>query len=297
VRKATGTRKTLWFLALATQAACTRPNPAYHPSRPRLDAAAAAEEPEVGTLPPDALAADLPALAADLAPDPPDLPEVPDVPGVRPTGLVARWRLDESAGETVVDDKGANPGVLHNGAARVNETFPGARFANPRAGSFDGVDDYVDLGVATLPAIQAAKSVSLWCHPSAVVTAGRRNLIVFNNRAERQSLQLGLEAGYPAVWAWGPDPASLIGATRLEARWYHVAYVYDGAVQRLYIDGQNIVSRAEPPPTAPVAGAYLGCYDPVDDRSELWSGLIDDVRVYDHGLTDAEIAWLAAGGD
>jgi len=251
---------------------------------------------EVGTLPPDA-AADLPALAADLAPDPLDQLEIPDVPGIQPTGLVARWRLDESGGDTVIDDTGANPGVIHNEVARVNETFPGARFVNPRAASFDGVDDYIDLKVATLPAMQAAKSVSLWCRPSAVFTAGRRNLIVFNNRTERQSLQLGLEGGYPAVWVWGPDPASLIGATRLEPRWYHVAYVYDGAVQRLYIDGQRTASWPQPPPTAPVAQAYLGSYDPLDDRSELWSGLIDDVRIYDHGLTDAEIAWLAAGGD
>jgi hypothetical protein len=31
--------------------------------------------------------------------------------------------------------------------------------------------------------------------------------------------------------------------------------------------------------------------------SELWSGFIDDVRIYDHGLAEPEIAWLAAGGD
>jgi hypothetical protein len=85
---------------------------------------------------------------------------------------------------------------------------------------------------------------------------------VFNNRPAEESLQLGLENGFPAVWAWGPAPAPLIGGTTLEARWYHLAYVYDGTAQRLYVDGQLVASRIAPPPAAPVARAYLGTYDP-----------------------------------
>jgi hypothetical protein len=291
------------ILALAAHAACTRTNPAYRSWTVSGDADdgvpvdLAAPVPDAATLPPDAAALAPDASSPDL-PAPTDVALAPpDLPAVSPGGLLARWRLDESTGPAALDDTGANPGVLHNGVARVTETFPGARFPNPRAASFDGDDDYIDLGVATLPPMQAAKSISLWCSPSEVVTSGRRNLIVFNNRNARESLQLGLENGYLAVWGWGSAPSRLISSARLETRWYHVVYAYDGAVQRLYVDGQWIVDLAAAPPTAPVADAHLGTYDPAQDRTELWNGFIDDVRIYDHGLTASEIAWLAAGGD
>jgi len=290
VRRTALVRTKVALLAVASQAGCTGPNPAYHPQAPEPDAASAAD------VAAPVLAPDTAAPAPDLAPPAPDAAP-PDAPAGGPTGLLAHWRLDEPAGLAVLDDTGANPGVLHNGVARVASGFPAAHFPNAGAASFDGVDDYVDLGVATLPPMQAAKSVSLWCQPRTEVTMGRRNLLVFNNRTEEESLQLGLERGYPAVWRWGTDPAIIIAQDLLDTGWHHLVYAYDGAVQRLYVDGVVAGTVDEAPPTAPVTSAHLGTYDPVDDRTELWSGLIDDVRIYDHALGPAEIAWLAAGRD
>jgi hypothetical protein len=298
VREAAVERTKLGFLALAVQLACTVPNPAYRPFVARPDAEQAGAEagvqvPLADAAPdaaPDAATRDVASLAA-----PPDL--AADLPEPRPTGLVAHWRLDEPGGNTARDERGINPGTLTNGTGRVSAGFPSARFANPGAVSFDGVDDYVDLGIRDLPTMQAVKSVSVWFRAASVSTTARRNLVVLNNRGAEESWQLGLDRGYPAVWNWGPAPAPLIGASRMDLQWHHLAYVFDGTTQRLYLDGAPVAVLGQTPPSASVAAAYLGTYDPVDDDGEHWSGVIDDVRIYDQPLTPAQVGWLAAGND
>jgi hypothetical protein len=297
VREAVLRRTKLGILAVAAQLGCTAPNPAYRPVVARADAEQAAADAGAPVLPADA-ALDA-AIAPDLAPPaqfaPPDA--APDLmPDARPAGLLAHWRLDEAAGPTAVDELGNNPGEL-NGASRVTLGFPGARFPNPGAVSFDGQNDYIELGIRGLPALQAEKTVSVWFRAASVSMTARRNLVCFNNPGAEESWQLGLDRGYPAVWNWGPAPAPLIAATRADLQWHHLAYVYDGTMQRLYVDGKQVASFAQAPPAAMVAGAYLGTYDPDQDQNELWTGVIDDVRVYQRGLTPEEVAWLADGND
>jgi len=293
VREAVLKRTKLGFLALV-QLGCTSPNPAYRPivTHPDAQAAADAEAPPVVVdAEPDLVAEPDLARPADLAPD-----AGAEAAGLPPTGLVGHWRLDEPSGAMVIDQLGNNPGILGNGAGRV-PGFTRALFENPGAVSFDGQDDYVSLGVRGLPAMQAVKSVSVWCKAASAPATGRRNLVVFNNPDARESLLLGMERGFPAVWKWGPDPAPLISATRLDLEWHHLAYVYDGAVQRLYVDGTQVAWLPQEPPSATVAAAHLGTYDPGGDQDELWSGVIDDVRIYERALDPAEVRWLAAGND
>jgi hypothetical protein len=299
VREAALERTKLGLLVLAVQLACTAPNPAYRPGVALPDAGQA--EAEAGA----------PKLFADAAVTAPDAPlpddAAPDLAGApdlaanmvepRPAGLVAHWRLDEPGGNTALDERGLNPGTLTNGTGRVSVGFPSARFENPGAVSFDGLDDYVALGIRELPAMQAVKSVSVWFRADSLSTTARRNLVVFNNRAAEESWQLGLERGYPAVWTWGPTPARLIGVSRMDLQWHHLVYVFDGTTQRLYLDGTAAATLGQAPPSATVAAAYLGTYDPTDDDGERWSGVIDDVRIYDQALTPEQIAWLAAGND
>jgi len=294
VRETALERTKLGFLALAAQLGCTVPNPAYRPVVARPDAEQAGADTAVPTFAPDA-AEDL-AVIADLA-APVDLASTIAPDASAPTGLVAHWRLDEPGGATVLDTAGTNPGMLANGAARVPVGFPSARFPNPGAISFDGEDDYVVLGIRGLPAMQAVMSVSAWFRATSVTTTGRRNLVVFDNRGAEESWQLGLDRGYPAVWNWGSAPAPLIGASRMDLQWHNLIYVFDGTLQRLYLDGTEVARFDQAPPSAAATAAYLGTYDPTGDQGERWSGVIDDVRVYDRALTPDEVAWLAAGND
>jgi hypothetical protein len=74
--------------------------------------------------------------------------------------------------------------------------------------------------------------------------------------------------------------------------WLHVAGTFDGTTARAYVDGQEVCSFSRPvnlhADTTPltIGGAYN---TPDDVATELFSGLIDDVSVYNRTLTPVEI--------
>jgi hypothetical protein len=78
------------------------------------------------------------------------------------------------------------------------------------------------------------------------------------------------------------------GAGRIPVdRWSHVAATYDGRALRLYVDGREVsrraVSGALQTPSTPL---WIGGNRPYGEHFE---GLIDEVRVYDRALTEAQI--------
>jgi hypothetical protein len=81
-------------------------------------------------------------------------------------------------------------------------------------------------------------------------------------------------------------------------QWAHVAFTFSSTTEatsffRMYVNGVKIVdetttlSQMNGLNTVPFQVGNRG-----DSRADSWAGLIDDVRLYDHALTDAEIAAL-----
>jgi hypothetical protein len=82
-------------------------------------------------------------------------------------------------------------------------------------------------------------------------------------------------------------------------QWHFVAGQRAGTALRIYIDGQ-LEGTTTIPATYNLSGtsqrnAYIGAvtYQPDGSIYKLFSGLIDDVRVYNRALSQAEILWLA----
>ena len=80
----------------------------------------------------------------------------------------------------------------------------------------------------------------------------------------------------------------------LDGQWHHLAGVYDGNEVRLYVDGHLDASASAPNPvnirSDPV---YIGSRV---DRPTMrnWTGWIDEVRIYNTALSEANILYLAA---
>lgn len=82
-------------------------------------------------------------------------------------------------------------------------------------------------------------------------------------------------------------------------QWQHVVGVYDGpnSVFKLYIDG--ILDNTATVPSGFLLGSGTMPLQ-IGNRADairMWPGMVDDIRVYNYPLSDAEIAALAAEGD
>ena len=93
------------------------------------------------------------------------------------------------------------------------------------------------------------------------------------------------------------EVSSLRGAFRPE--WQHVVGVFDGVNSQLgiYIDGILDNTQNVPSGYRIASGTMPLQIGNRADAARPWPGMVDDIRVYNYPLTDAEIALLAAQGD
>jgi hypothetical protein len=293
--------------------ACTRPNPAYQRLATHGDGDVVEVVPDAGGAAPDVVrveedvSPDLPEPPpeADAAPAPPDLeadltPALPDLaPELPPPAdslvtrmLVAHWRFDEGKGTAVRDDTGLG----NNGVTKGDPIWTGAaskiRFVNTGALLLDGQNDWVELTPNAMPASDAPKSLSLWFKANAPAASPIRDLLgLFNDTADT-GIQLGLHSGKLAVWFYGDLQPRLTGGPALDSAWHHAAYTFDGTTHRLYLDGVQIKEGTPVPRHGATLTVRIGTYDA---PAELFSGAIDDARVYARALDFSEVTTLAAG--
>ena len=76
--------------------------------------------------------------------------------------------------------------------------------------------------------------------------------------------------------------------------WHHLAAVYNGSVQQIYIDGKL---EGTQPWTGGISrnnsDVLIG--ENVDQPNRCFDGLIDDVRIYNYALSGSQIEALAKG--
>ncbi|MEA3226406.1 MAG: LamG domain-containing protein, partial [Planctomycetota bacterium] len=224
-------------------------------------------------------------------------------PPTTPTdqNLVGWWMFDESTGATAADSSGnGNDGVI-SGADWIS---PGADGAGSCL-DFDGQGtDRVSLGAFDVTG--SAISIACWYKADNLDTPGNDPRLfskaiggssqdhwfmisssrVGNDKVLRFRLKTDEDTGEIKA-----DTAT--GAIELDV-WTHVAAVWDGAVMRLYKNGAEVGSldKGGTLSTNPDAKVSIGNQpDGAGDRP--WDGLIDDVRLYDKALSEAEIAALA----
>jgi hypothetical protein len=196
-------------------------------------------------------------------------------------GLVSRWKLDEGTG-TAAGDSAAQPGnagTVVGGAMWISPGYPTARYANPGALRFDGVDDQVDLGITGMPAFNDPQTVAFWMTYEAPVGMAYQSAFTFFNDGTGR-LKFGLRAATIAVWRMG---GAVLSAPATPG-WHHVAYIFDGRTQHLFVDGVSANTSTAAPDTGAVTGARLGAY-----TGERYKGDLDDVRIYKRALLPAEV--------
>ncbi|MHC4354188.1 MAG: LamG domain-containing protein, partial [Planctomycetota bacterium] len=198
-----------------------------------------------------------------------------------PAGLVAMYTFEGNAN----DSAGANHGTLNGGP-----TFSLGRIG--QAINLDGLDDFVETGkTASELGINGAnvRTVTAW-----VFTRGFNDGGIYEvgNQSNGQDFSLRTRTGTNEwrIQHWGFGAGFDADFTyNSENAWVHFAHVYDGTTFRVYGDGHLTVEVVKALDTAD---------DPKTFRIGEWNdnhfdGMIDDLRVYNRVLSDAELAGLA----
>ncbi len=198
-----------------------------------------------------------------------------------PTGLVAAYSFDEGAGTTVSDASGNG----HTG------TISGATWATGQFGnalSFNGTSNWVTVADANDLDLGTGMTVSAWVNPS--VLSGWRTVIMKERPNGLSYVLYGYDnAPRPAAYVnTGGSDIAAIGTGGLSLNtWTHLAATYDGAILRLYVNGNQVGSGS-------VSGTMVASTSPLRiggnaPWGEYFAGLIDEVRIYNRALSAAEI--------
>jgi hypothetical protein len=224
-------------------------------------------------------------------------------------GLIGRWTFDEGAGTTLHDSSG------HGLDAEIRD-FPFGDLARPAApGAIGWLAAGHRGGALRLTGTQAAivggtGALPTLDRPSRAnrITIAAWVRIAEHETSERFSRCIAgrSEAGtaYPLAWlALNHDaPASSVhfssavaGAPLELGRWTHLATTYDGTTIGLYQDGREITHQESgwvlEPSTTPFV---IGAAQALEALRSFLHGDLDELRLYDRALSEAEIARLAA---
>ena len=198
--------------------------------------------------------------------------------------LVAAYSFDAGAGSILADDSGSgNPGTI-SGATWTSSGRNGGAL------SFDGVSDLVTIADDGSLDLTTGMTLEAWVRPTA---AGAWRTVV--TKEQIGNLVYGLfsssDSGQPSgIISIGSSPIQDIvrGPSAIAlSTWTHLSTTYDGAVLRLYVNGNQVASTN-------VTGSYPNSAGPLQiGGNRMWpewfQGQIDDLRVYNRALSTAEL--------
>ena len=176
-----------------------------------------------------------------------------------------------------------------NGAHGVENGFPSFEAGvEGLAIQLNGIDDFVELGVPKhWPSGTAPRTLCAWAKTFSVEPGWR---VVAGYGSPSGAQATGLVMNGTSFYASGYGSDISIGSFWDTEEWHHVGLTYDGTVLRLYADG-IVAAFAERAWNTVITVARIGRQ--VNEASEFWDGLVDEVRLYDQVLSQAEMAWLA----
>jgi hypothetical protein len=217
-------------------------------------------------------------------------------------GLVGHWTLDEITGNTVADSSGNG----YDGTIKGNPT--------PIAGVKDGALEFHGTGVAltdleyiTIPSnptldIGGPISLTLWIRPDAEdpedkgTNGGETAPMAKADSAASPSWSYQVRYG----WGGAPQPFmaftfntsprawAFVGKKLDQGEWCHIAGTFDGTTLKCYLNG----TQTDATPMGPITKSGTPVLIGSDGWGCDWLGAIDDVRIYNHGLTADEVAEL-----
>jgi hypothetical protein len=205
--------------------------------------------------------------------------------------LVGWWRFDEGSGTIANDSSGnGNDGTFNGDPQWVVGYFGGAL-------EFDGTDDWLDCG--NDPSLDLTTwTITFWLKVNE--NKNYNGFIIKGNDVTENYEVLGFADGsfhFPIAHTDGSRTyINTAAGVIVPDEWAHFAYSYDAAQgRRFYKNGDLIFEDTESgtPQTSSVSLA-IGNEQPL---SRYVNGAMDDIRIYNHLLSESELLASMEGGE
>ncbi len=234
-----------------------------------------------------------------------------------PSNLIAYWKFNEDQindAFRTVEDSGSSctgHGGSYNGTAngqggsnplpQPSTDVPSALTLSSRSLSFDGTDDYVDMGNQSGLFISGSFSISVWVKVTGGQGTTRSIFGDYNTAGCLSSYALRVNSSNKFAFFWenpcGTFPTVTSTTTVSLNTWYHVVLVWDSPshTRKLYVNAgtpnTNATSEARADnggnTTIGASGSYL--------NGQRFYGKIDDLRIFDKALSTQEVTDLYNG--
>jgi len=192
--------------------------------------------------------------------------------------VAAGWKLNETEGMVAHDIAGMCDGTLH-----------GEPVWQPQGGKIggalllDGIDDYISTAFVLNPTA-GPFSVFAWVKdglPGQVIVSQSQKEGVNWLLADASGGRLQTSLTEP--WGRFPPKPLVSESVITDGQWHRVGFVWDGKSRALYVDNIQVASDTQTSLTKSIGCLYIGAGSTLA-AGTFWSGLIDDVRIYNRAV-------------
>lgn len=233
----------------------------------------------------------------------------PQIISAEPTtaGLVRYWKLDETVSGgvgSVLDHSPTGDHATPVGSIGSNNTpqpsvdVPNVSFVNERSRNFDGTDDRIETQYSPSFAPGDSFSWSLWFK----TPQNQAGVGLFSARDSSKPGQplaeIYLASGQIQGLFRGANGVRrdlLYSTTYSDNEWRHVSVVINDGEGLMYVDGVHRASFSDLDMNINLSDVFftIGAANYENNIQRFYTGLIDDIRVYNRALSPGEVSELA----
>src|SRR6185437_905532 len=203
--------------------------------------------------------------------------------------LVAAYSLDEGSGSAVNDLSGnGNAGTLSNASWVSGKFGSGLQFSGA-TNSMVTIPDSASLHLTS------GMTVEAWVYPTSLKSpdAGWCAAVAKDHTNSSNDISYALYAAQGT--GTGPSAHVLIGSTDRGTgaaavlplnQWSFLTATYDGSTLRTYVNGTQVASKSQ---TGTIATTTNPLHIGGDWSGEMFTGIVDNVRLYNGALTATQI--------